>query len=243
MVWRKRGNSVMNLATVGSRGSGMGSRDVASSSSTTCTISSMTAEGEQRFQWLRGALHPVVEHRLIGGPQHQGVLEQHGQRVDVDVERQHDAPGEEGVGLAMVSGKQRQPDFHAGLATGQPQGLQQVALLLVGATGGPHILHTLGQHHRGAKRELEEEEKGECDGHHEGRVRDVARHRHLLQQLHAGCRRQMEQSARNRMTRSLKTLSSRVSDCSFVTDAKALSSKQKKKQPLLLMLQDDLKLQ
>lgn len=122
-----------------------------------------SAVGEQRFQWLRGALHPIIEHSLIGCPQDQGVLKQHSQRVDVDVERQHDAPGEEGVGLAMVSGKQRQPDFHAGLTTGQPQGLQQVALLLVGATGGPHILHTLGQHHRGAKRELVEEEKWDRD--------------------------------------------------------------------------------
>lgn len=35
--------------------------------------------------------------------------------------------------------------------------------------------------------------------------------------------RQMEQSALNRMTMSLKTLSSRVSECSLVTEAKALS--------------------
>lgn len=105
------------------------------------------AVGEQRLQWFRGSLQPVIEHRLIGRPQYQGILKQHGQRVDVDVEGQHDASGEEGVGLAVVSWKQRQPDFHACLAAGQPQGLQQVALLPVGATGGPNILHTLGQHY------------------------------------------------------------------------------------------------
>lgn len=105
------------------------------------------AVGEQRLQWLRGSLQPIIENGLIGCPQYQGILKQHSQRVDVDVERQHDASGEKGVGLAMVSGKQRQPDFHACLATGQPQGLQQVAFLPVGATGGPHILHTLSQHY------------------------------------------------------------------------------------------------
>ena len=109
------------------------------------------AEGEQCLQWLRGSLQPIIEDGLIGSPEYQGVLEQHSQRVDIDVEGQHDASGEEGVGLAVVPGKQRQPDFHARLAAGQPQGLQQVALLPVGATGGPHVLHTLSQHHRRTK--------------------------------------------------------------------------------------------
>lgn len=109
------------------------------------------AEWEQRLEWLRGSLHPIIKHSLIGSPQYQGVLEQHSQRVDVDVERQHDASGEEGVGLAVVPRKQRHPDFHPRLTAGQPQGLQQVALLPVGATGGPHVLHTLGQHYRRTK--------------------------------------------------------------------------------------------
>lgn len=117
------------------------------------------AEGEQRLQWLRAggggaALQPVVVHRLVGGAQHQRVLEEHGQRVDVDVEGQHDAAGEEGVRLAVVAGEQRQPHLHAGLAARQPQRLQQVALLAVGAAGGPHVLHALGQHHRRAEGEL-----------------------------------------------------------------------------------------
>lgn len=109
------------------------------------------AVGEQRLQRLRGPLQPVVEHGLVGRPQHQGVLEQHGQGVDVDVEGQHDAPGQERVGLAVVSGEQWQPDLHARLSAGQPQRLQQVALLPVGATGGPHVLHTLGQDYRRTK--------------------------------------------------------------------------------------------
>lgn len=107
---------------------------------------------KQRLQWLRGPLQPVVQYRLIGRSQHQCVLKQHSQRIDVDVEGQHDASGEERVRLPMVPGEQRQPNFHSRLATGQPQGLQQVALLLVGATGGPNILHALSEHDWGAER-------------------------------------------------------------------------------------------
>lgn len=110
-----------------------------------------SAVRKQRLQWLRGSLQPIIQHSLIGCPQYQGILKQHSQWVDVDVEGQHDASGEEGVGLAMVPRKQRQPDFHPCLTTGQPQGLQQVALLPIGATGGPHVLHTLGQDYRRTK--------------------------------------------------------------------------------------------
>lgn len=51
--------------------------------------------GEQCLQRLGGSLQPVVEYGLIGGSQDQGVLKQHSQRIDVDVEGQHYAPGEE----------------------------------------------------------------------------------------------------------------------------------------------------
>lgn len=115
------------------------------------------AEGEQCLQWLGGggaALQAVIVHRLVGGAQHQRVLEEHGQRIDVDVEGQHDAAGEEGVRLAMVAGEQRQPHLHAGLTARQPQRFQQVALLAVGAAGGPHVLHALRQHHRRAEGQL-----------------------------------------------------------------------------------------
>lgn len=110
------------------------------------------AEGEQSLEWLRRSLQPIIQHGLVSGPQYQGVLKQDRQRVNVDVEGQHDSPGEEGVGLAMVPRKQRQPDFHPCLTAGQPQGLQQVALLSVGATGGPHVLYTLSQYYRRTKR-------------------------------------------------------------------------------------------
>lgn len=87
--------------------------------------------GEQCLQRLGGSLQPVVEHGLVGCSQYQGVLKQHSQRVDVDVEGQHYAPGQEGVRLPMVSGEQRKPYFHSCLSAGQPEGFQQVALLLV----------------------------------------------------------------------------------------------------------------
>lgn len=116
------------------------------------------AEGEQCFKWLRRALQTIVKHSLVGGPQHQGVLKQHSQGVDVDVEGQHYASGEEGVGLAMVPWEQRQPHFHPCFTAGQPQGLHEVALLPVGATGGPHVLHTLSQHDRRTKGKLKEKE-------------------------------------------------------------------------------------
>lgn len=89
------------------------------------------AVGEQRLQWLGGPLQSVVQHGLVGCSEHQGVLKQHSQRVDVDVEGQHYAPGKEGVGLSMVPGEKRKPHFHSCFSTGQPQGFQQVTLLLV----------------------------------------------------------------------------------------------------------------
>lgn len=53
--------------------------------------------------------------------------------------------------------KKGQPHLHSGLATGQPQSLQQVALLLVTATRGPHVLYTLSQNHGRTERQLETE--------------------------------------------------------------------------------------
>lgn len=76
-----------------------------------------SAVGKHCLQWLRGSLQPIIEHSLVGSPQNQGVLKQHSQRIDVDMERQHYAPGQERVGLSVVSGEQRQPYFHSCLPT------------------------------------------------------------------------------------------------------------------------------
>lgn len=80
-------------------------------------------EREQCFKWLRRALQTIIKHSLVGSAQHQGILKKNSQRVDVDVEREHNASGEEGVGLAMVAWEERQPHFHPCLTAGQPQRL------------------------------------------------------------------------------------------------------------------------
>lgn len=112
------------------------------------------AEGKEPLGRLAGATQPLIQHSLVGGAQHQGILEEHGQRVDVDVEGQHDSARQEGVRLAVVPRKEGQPHLHARLPARQPQRLQQVPLLTVGAAGRPHVLHAMCQNHRRAEWQL-----------------------------------------------------------------------------------------
>lgn len=79
-------------------------------------------------------MYRVVEHSVVDGTEDQRV-----QRVDVDVEGQHDPLGQEGVRLALVPGEEREPDLHARPAAAQPQGLQEVTLLLVGPARRPDV--------------------------------------------------------------------------------------------------------
>lgn len=107
------------------------------------------AEREERLQRLggRGGVSAVEERGFVRGAQDEGVLEQNGQRVDVDVEGQHDPAGQKGMRFTVIPGEERKPHLHPRLAAGQPQRLRQVALFTVVATGGPDVLHTLSQNH------------------------------------------------------------------------------------------------
>lgn len=102
-------------------------------------------EREERLQRLGGggAVSAVEQHGFVRGAQDESVLEQNGERVDVDVEGQHDPAGQKGVRFAVIPGEERKPHLHPRLAAGQPQSLRQVTLLAVVATGGPDVLHTL----------------------------------------------------------------------------------------------------
>ncbi|KAF3815999.1 hypothetical protein GH733_016104 [Mirounga leonina] len=67
----------------------------------------------------------IIEQSVIDSTEDQCVFKQNSQGVDIDVKRQHDPLGQEGMGLAVVPGEEREPHFHPCPSAAQPEGLQK----------------------------------------------------------------------------------------------------------------------
>ena len=73
---------------------------------------------------------------IIGHPEHQSLLEEYAEGVDVVTgEVEHDPPGHEGVAALSLPGEKREPDPHTCSPTVEPEGQGEVRLGVVGLSG------------------------------------------------------------------------------------------------------------
>ena len=81
-------------------------------------------------------------------PEEDGFFEEDRQRIDVELERQHDPLGHESVALVSFTWIQRQPHSHPVGSAAQPQRLRQMRFAGTHRSriGNPQYLHTRSQH-------------------------------------------------------------------------------------------------